>query len=100
MKEIKDMNLAECLDALRMETLPLDENWSFATFLHQDRIQLADRIHDLTRWIPLSERMPEAGEWVLVYMSNGAFEVVHESYLDQDSDITHWKQITAPEDKP
>jgi len=88
MKDIKDMNLAELANALQRYEFDMLND------------QVANRlrvIHEETRWIPVFERMPEAGEWVLAWMSNGAFEVVHESYLDQDSDISHWQRITPPE---
>jgi hypothetical protein len=114
MKDIDKMTLAECLDALRMETLLLDENWSFATFSHQDRIQLADRINELTRWIPVSERMPtreDADENGEVLVSETENESPHRkfSYMKKWNRINdpnyfytirRWRRITPPEDKP
>jgi hypothetical protein len=91
MTDIDKMNLAECISVVRRLTpdeLEYDVQW-----------RVGARIEKLTRWIPVSERKPEAGEWVLAWMSDGAFEAVHESYLEQDSSITHWKRITPPEDK-
>jgi len=52
MKDIKDMNLAECLEALR-------------AFGHSEEIDtpldLADRIHDLTRWNNIDDLLPPKG---------------------------------------
>jgi hypothetical protein len=109
MKPIDQMNLAECLDALRMETLPLDENWSFATFSRQDRIQLADRIHELTRWILVSERMPteeDGDKWGEVLVCYRGEEVQCDLVINvngvqhSNKDITHWRRIDLPEAKP
>jgi hypothetical protein len=64
MKQIKEMNLEECIGALRLETLPIDENWSFATFSHQDRIDIADRIEELTKPSPIKTVFPTfKDEW-------------------------------------
>jgi hypothetical protein len=64
---------------------------------------LADRIHDLTRWIPVSERMPENLEVVLCMTHHGTY--VAKSYCrhtDQDetwfsSRFAAWQRITPPE---
>ena len=102
MKDINQMNLAGCLDALR-------------AFGHSEEIDtpldLADRIHDLTRWIPVSERMPtkeDADEQGYVLAIERENESPYKKYPKcrqwdrfDDKDyfytITHWKRITPPE---
>ena len=69
---------------------------------------IADRIHDLTRWIPVSERMPtheDFGEWgrVLIRYNDGDIDsmpfVGNVSQFTTSSEfwITHWQRITPPE---
>jgi len=74
---------------------------------------LADYIHDLTRWIPVSERMPtrkDGDEDGYVLVSERQNETPHKRYtryvkIDNLDDpdyfytITHWQRITPPEDK-
>jgi hypothetical protein len=117
MKEIKDMNLAECINRLRelpdgtiedqfdMRDLP----WIFDV-----AEELADRIHDLTRWISVEERLPtredadaEGYVWVSaiqITMGDRANDSWLWSEVSLDGGIaykpTHWKRITPPEDKP
>jgi hypothetical protein len=103
MKPIDQMTLSECLEALR----ELDPYSNMPPIC----IAIADRIHDLTRWIPVSERMPteadvdENGE-VLVFETEN--ESPHRKYSytkrwnrfgepDHFYTITHWKRITPPE---
>jgi hypothetical protein len=108
MKEIKDMNLAECINRLRelpdgtiedqfdMRDLP----WIFDV-----AEELADRIHELTRWIPVSERMPEEGDanqegyvefWSTKYGSSYYYKYESMPKIIEP-ELTHWKRITPPE---
>jgi hypothetical protein len=105
MKEVKDMNLAELAD---LNPFYLSEkDWRNT----QSRLR---ELHELTRWIPVSERMPteadgdENGE---VLVSETENESPHRKYTymkrwnklndpDYFHTITHWKRITPPEDKP
>jgi hypothetical protein len=76
-------------------------------------------IHEETRWVPVSERLPENGDHVLVYgiCCNELYDDDTEMSVDAVSwgsvdhsyctgtcyygvwykDITHWKRIQAPE---
>jgi hypothetical protein len=107
MKDIKDMNLAELADQIeRKLDVPMGE----------DLVQydIADRlyaIHDLTRWIPVSERLPtredadaEGYVWVSaiqITMGDRANDSWLWSEVSLDGGIaykpTHWKRITPPE---
>ena len=101
MKDIKEMNLAECLDALR-------------AFGHSEEIDtpldLADRIHDLTRWIAVSERMPteddgdEHGDVLISEVENKypyrRYQIITRWSFDPNQyheTVTHWRTITPPE---
>jgi hypothetical protein len=88
---ISECTLKECINALKRMDADLLE-YGYA-------IYIADRIHDLTRWIPVSERMPSEEEWVLVWLSNGHSFVMNGAYVN-DPLVTHWRRITPPEDKP
>ena len=81
MKPISEMNLAECLEALHLYALNAETPY---TEMHQ----LADRIHDLTRWIPVSERFPYEAD------AKGAEAIVW------SNDGKYWQRITPPENKP
>ena len=101
MKEIKDMNLAECINRLRelpdgtiedqfdMRDLP----WIFDV-----AEELANRIHELTRWIPVSERMPTEADGKHIHIFDGLglpFTIMRKSLGSYVP--THWKRITPPE---
>jgi hypothetical protein len=114
MKDIKDMNLAEAITALRdVDVITRGYQCNY------DAIEeLADRIHDLTRWIPVSESEPNRGDIVLVKGTvtgdvckpfEGQMGLVEWGSKDYSlcvdgcyysvwySDITHWQRITPPE---
>jgi hypothetical protein len=58
MKDIKDMNLAEAITALRdVDVITRGYQCNYEAIE-----ELADRIHDLTRWIPVSEKFPTAAD--------------------------------------
>jgi hypothetical protein len=101
MKDINQMNLAGCLDALR-------------AFGHSEEIDtpldLADRIHDLTRWVSVSERLPTKDDadlegYVLVRGVNNDGLIQNDIDLwnhigdwnDKYWELTHWKRINLPE---
>ena len=100
MKDIKNMNLAELADQIeRKLDVPMGE----------DLVQydIADRLYtiaELTRWIPVSERMPTEADGykskyvtqrtVLVMEKWGDISVVT---IGLAKHFTHWKRITPPE---
>ena len=106
MKPINEMNLAECLEFLR--------EYGYDFILTEGNHELADRIAELTRWIPVGERMPTEADGdmdgrVLVfergkYTPHGTYTrfVGWDSLDDVDYfyTVTHWQRITPPEDKP
>jgi hypothetical protein len=94
MKDIKDMNLAELAD---LNPFYLSEkDW------RNTQSRLRD-LHDLTRWIPVSERLPteadadKYGEVMWLYRKHGAGIGGWDEY--RDSVFTHWKRINPPEGK-
>jgi hypothetical protein len=113
MKEIKDMNLAELANAL--------QRYEFDMLNDQVASRLRE-LHDLTRWIPVSERMPseeDLNELGFVAIYDGGFidraiikkgvvkvwDYEEKSWADFDASnwelsFTHWQRITPPEDKP
>jgi hypothetical protein len=106
MKDIEDMNLAEAITALRdVDVITRGYQCNY------DAIEeLADRIHDLTRWIPVSERMPtkqDGDENGYIFTLEREKESPNRLYpciqtwsdirSDYYYEITHWKRITPPE---
>jgi hypothetical protein len=97
MKDIKDMNLAEAIKALRdVDVITRGYQCNYDAI-----VELADRIHDLTRWIPVSERMPteEDRDVLAWYATKYPFATLvnwYEFPLNNNS-VTHWKRITPPE---
>ena len=101
MKPINEMNLSECLVAIReLENHEIRMGWHG---------QLADRIHELTRWIPVSERLPteeDGDEHGHVLVSeverespNRRYEqVLHWDLVGEDYfyTATHWRRIDKP----
>lgn len=104
MKEIKDMNLAELAD--RLES---DEDIYHDEYVFVERLR---ELHDLTRWIPVSERMPTEEDGyrtyhVLVIWDDGQITqlpwgvvseyVGDECHFPNTGCVTHWRKITPPE---
>ena len=96
MKEFKIMSLTECIDALRDQTK--GDVWGMG---HRDVIEITDRIEELTRWIPVSERMPTAedvdehGE-VLAWSPDPHITYTA-SCIPLSHHFTRWQRITPPE---
>jgi hypothetical protein len=99
MKDPKDMNLEELAD----------EVFNLEYCVNGCVREISDRLcelHDLTRWIPVSERMPTEEDGykskyvtqrtVLVMEKWGDISVVT---IGLAKHFTHWKRITPPEDK-
>jgi hypothetical protein len=76
MKERKDMNLAECIEALRDQTK--GDVWGMG---HRDIIELTDRIEELTRWNNIDDSLPPKG-------------VLFETCGVESG--TYWRYYTAP----
>ena len=98
MKPIDQMNLAEALAQMRNTVLLKSER------------ELCDRIHDLTRWIPVSERMPTGedgdvhGDVLISEVENEypyrRYQIITRWSFDANQyheTVTHWKRITPPE---
>jgi hypothetical protein len=101
MKDIKDMNLEEVRQKIYEHALAISNDELYS---------LLDRLDELTRWIPVGERMPEEGERVLMlmntgyravgYVLNGKWVICFGAKFAEDYGytVTHWKRITPPED--
>jgi hypothetical protein len=96
---ISEWTLKECINALKRMDADLLE-YGYA-------IYIADRIHDLTRWIPVSERMPtEADGYKSKYVTQRTVLVVEKwgdisvVTIGLAKHFTHWKCITPPDNKP
>jgi hypothetical protein len=101
MKPVNEMSLQECLEALR------DDEWSWTGSRELTGIrlaQVADRIHELTRWIPVEEGLPtkEDGDRHGIVEWWAEMEVAGpvSNYWDAHPHlpcVTHWRRITPPE---
>jgi hypothetical protein len=88
MKEISEYTLKECLEEVEM---------LHGGYGYRDPEKLADRIHELTRWIPVSERMPTEED---AYKGQvlALFESEAETWPFGDlTNATSWKRINPPE---
>jgi hypothetical protein len=99
MKPISEMTLPECLDMLKTASV-----WG-------DLVHISNRIHDLTRWIPVEERMPtEDDGYFIQWWIDDDREIGDELayfphpevgyYHVPPKGATDWKRITPPEGKP
>lgn len=51
----------------------------------------------MNEWISVKERLPEAGEDVLVYLGEGKIEVCQLINILYDlDDVTHWQPLPEP----
>jgi hypothetical protein len=111
MKPIDKMNLAECLESMRDWRNKYHGDEAIDLIADEKLDELADRISELTRWIPVSERMPTEEDGglnnrVLVlevekqYPRNKYLELVDWFEIDKPDyyyTATHWKRIDKPE---
>jgi hypothetical protein len=113
MKEVKDMNLAECRKGLRaitkynhpiadrIDTLLFEQSQRHDAWVDacENRINSLEAQH---RWIPVSERMPteadadKYGEVMWLHSKIGAVITKWGVYRNSVY-VTHWKRITPPE---
>jgi hypothetical protein len=91
MKPINEMNLAELAD--RMES---DEDIYHDEYVFVERLR---ELHELTRWIPVEERLPDAEHetFVLAFFGSGRIDIVHCSAVELGIGVTHWRRIDKPE---
>ena len=101
MKPIDQMALTEVLGHLRFSNFYDELSVENTCNMQAD---VADHIHDLTRWIPVSERMPteeDADQYGLVLKWDsitGSVQVDSWNYFGTHNVcFTHWKRITPPE---
>ena len=102
MKEISEYTLKECLEEIEM---------LHGGYGYRDPEKLADRIHELTRWIPVSERMPTEedgdrhGQILIFEVENESPNRGYQQLVKWDAigepdyfyAVTHWQRITPPE---
>jgi hypothetical protein len=88
MKEISEYTLKECLEEVEM---------LHGGYGYRDPEKLADRIHELTRWIPLSESMPTANDGNVLLMHDGGYVEYSPFGFADIHTHTHWQRITPPE---
>jgi hypothetical protein len=92
MKKIREYNLREIANAVEATEI-----------LSPAIASRLCELHDLTRWIPVSERLPtqEDGDVLAWYATKYPFATLvnwYEFPLNNNS-VTHWKRITPPEGK-
>jgi hypothetical protein len=111
MKPIDQMTLAECIEALQsLEEFTLLKDIDTGNFeptydsMKKNAVELADRIADLSRWIPVSERMPTIDDTYrmsVLWIDDHGFII--KARYEQKHDMhkwVAWKRITPPEGKP
>lgn len=111
MKPINEMTLPDILEEMRraVETTPFETRILSDAKISLRNQELADRIDDLTRWIPVEEALPDNGEAVLCRrveggmggakeikpqvgtFRNGSFDCVFDW-----TRVTHWRRIDTP----
>jgi hypothetical protein len=98
MKPINEYTLQECLEEVKFLEA---EFWEYGC----DDAPLASRIHELTRWIPVEERLPTFEDadkqdgCVDVWSSfeGVGFRKKLEYQLVKHTRCTHWQRINRPE---
>ena len=111
-KPIEKMNAGELADEFNPANAKSSVRYDYAT-MYRLTSRLRE-LHELTRWIPVSERLPtredadaEGYVWVSaiqITMGDRANDSWLWSEVSLDGGIaykpTHWKRITPPEGKP
>ena len=92
MKPIDQMNAGELAEYIDTHFQPLWPNEC------KKAIKRLRAIHDLTRWIPVSERMPtEEDGFVSWYIDKGkGGGTMNKKWNNVPRFVTHWQRITPP----
>jgi hypothetical protein len=92
MKPINEYTLQDCLNSILKADM----------ILH--RHELADRIHELTRWIPVEERLPTEGDGDRYGLVLKWDSLTKSAQIDSwnhsgtyNACYTHWRRIDKPE---
>lgn len=100
-KPIEKMNTGELADEFNPANAESSVRYDYAT-MYRLTSRLRE-LHDLTRWIPVSERMPtedDSYKGRVLWKDNDGFvttlnyKLKHEHYY-----FPYWQRITPPEDK-
>jgi hypothetical protein len=87
MKPINEMSLAECLGEVKLLN---------GVYGYNDPSLLADRIYELTRWIPVSERLPTEAD-----ADQHGYVIIREVENESPKRVYHalvkWKDIGKPD---
>ena len=86
----ENMTLAECLEYIRHELKHFDHPNLDTVGIEES----LDRIDELTRWIPVSERLPTEEDGEVLFMYDGR-DVLSWRFADKDG-YTHWKRLDSP----
>ena len=87
---IETIRIAHQLEHLLDEPIPLPEILR----------QLSERVDDLTRWIPVEERLPEKGDAFSDYVLTIRFSDIqlhHWEDVTRKGGFTYWRRIDKPE---
>jgi hypothetical protein len=89
MKPVNEWTLTECYAYLR-EMIWLD--------VHRgNHLEVIDRMESLTRWIPVTERLPteKDGDFLHAKVEGEPYALTHEGVA-----YSHWRRIDRPEAHP
>lgn len=84
----RDMQAADAIEQLMEDNAALNETVT----------NLLEQIKDLSkpRWIPVTERLPEAGVYVLAYSADDDYMTVEARHKFEAFQITHWMPLPQP----
>ena len=96
----------ELISSLREEAeWAAGNEWETPIMLYDHLKQAADAIQELQRlveanktprWIPVTERLPEAGVYVLAYSADDDYMTVEAKHKFEAFQITHWIPLPQP----